>query len=124
MRLALLANGYDCGFSTCRPPASRLILDLFLHEWSSSSGPVRGRLVATFEAARRRFLAEAPLLVTPDADFPDDLPDATLLAVAIEGTAVHVSWIGGDQGVVAHGFRAIMSTTPRCPSALSTSIPR
>jgi len=112
VQLALLANGYECGFSTCWPPASSLILDLFVDEWSASSGPVRARLETAFSGARRRFIERSPSLITPDADFPDDLPAAVLLAVAIEGTAVHMSWISGDIAVLARGFRATASTTP------------
>lgn len=112
VQLALLANGYECGFSTCWPPASRLMLDLCIEEWSASSGPVRARLDAAFSSARRRFIERSPSLITPDADYPDDLPAAILLAVAIEGTAVHMSWIGGDIAVVARGFSATASTTP------------
>lgn len=112
VQLALLANGYECGFSTCWPPASSLILDLFVDEWLASSGFVRARLDAALSSARRRFIERASSLITPDADFPDDLPGAVLLAVAIEGTAVHMSWIGGDVAVLARGFRAIASTRP------------
>src|SRR5690606_2838784 len=31
-RVALLANGFECGFSACWPPASRRVLDLFREE--------------------------------------------------------------------------------------------
>jgi hypothetical protein len=110
--LALLANGYECGFSTCWPPASRLILDLFVGEWTASSGAVRDRLHASFEGARRGFIERAPSLVTPDADFPDDLPSAVLLAVAIEGTAVHIVWIGGDVAALVRGSELVRATTP------------
>ena len=112
VHLALLANGYQGSFSTCGPPASRLILDLFVDEWAGSSGPVRDRLRDAFERSRRRFAARAPSLVTPDTDFPDDLPAAVLLAVAIEGTAVHAAWIGGDVAILARGSSAASETTP------------
>ncbi|MBX3143498.1 MAG: hypothetical protein KF813_07070 [Trueperaceae bacterium] len=112
VRLALLANGFECGFSACWPPASRLILDLFVEEWSTTSGPLRARLDVAFEGARRRFIEQAPSLLTPDADFPDDRPSAVLLAVAIEGATVHMAWIGNDVAIVARSFRAITSTTP------------
>jgi hypothetical protein len=108
----VLANGYECGFSACWPPASRLVLDLFLEEWAASSGPVQKRLIDAFDRSRRRFVAEAPSLVTPEADFPDDLPSAVLLAVAIDGTTVHAAWIGGDIAILARGFRAVGRTTP------------
>jgi hypothetical protein len=110
--LAVLANGYECGFSTCWPPASRLILDLFLEAWATSSGPVPDRLHAAFDGARKRFADEAATLITQDADFPDDLPSATLLAVANEGTTVHAAWIGGDTAMLARGFRVVGETTP------------
>lgn len=112
VQLALLANGYECDFSTCWPPASSLILDLFVDEWSASSGSVRARLDAAFNRARRRFIERASSLIKPDPDFPDDAPAATLLAVAIEGPAVHMAWIGGDIALVARGFSATASTTP------------
>ena len=70
VQLALLANGYESGFSTCCPPASRLILDLFAAEWSATSGPVRARLDAAFDGARRRFIEQAAAFIMPDADFP------------------------------------------------------
>jgi hypothetical protein len=112
VQLTLLANGYDSGFSTCSPPVSRLVLDLFVDEWSVTSGPVRARLEAAFNVARRRFVEEASSLLTPDPYFPDELPAATLLAVAVEGATVHMAWVGGDVAVLARGFRAITSTTP------------
>lgn len=125
VQLALLANGYECGFSTCWPPASSLILDLFVDEWAESSGSVRARLDAAFNCARRRFIERASSLITPDADFPDDAPAATLLAVAIQGPAVHMSWIGGDIAVVARCFSATASTTPHTLSnGSSTSVQR
>jgi hypothetical protein len=112
VHLAVLANGYECGFSTCWPPASRLMLDLFVDEWTASSGSVGDRLRDAFERSRRRFEAQAPSLISPDADFPDDLPAAVLLAVAIEGTTVHAAWIGGDVGILARSFGAASETTP------------
>jgi hypothetical protein len=112
IRLALVANGYECGFSTCWPPASRLILDLFEEAWADSSRRAEERLIVAFEQARDRFSTRAPALVPPDADFPDDLPGAVLLAVAaVDGTA-HAAWIGGDIAVLARGFAAAFATTP------------
>jgi len=112
VQLAVLANGFECGFSTCWPPASRLILERFVEAWSTTSGPVRGRLEAAFDGARRRFIAQARALVTPASDFPDDPPSAVLLAVAIAGPRVHVVWIGGDLAVLARGAHPIAATTP------------
>jgi hypothetical protein len=112
VHLALLANGFECGFSTCWPPASRLALDLFVEDWAATSGLVEDRLADAFERCRRRFAAQAPSLVGPDAEFPDDLPGAVLLAVAIEGKRVHAAWIGGDIAILARGFHSAGATTP------------
>lgn len=87
VHLGLLANGYECGFSACWPPASRLILDEFEDAWAAASGSVEERLGAAFGQACDRFNAKAPALISQDADFPDDHPGAVLLAVAaIEDT--------------------------------------
>src|SRR5690606_16972357 len=112
IQLALAANGYECGFSTCWPPASRLILDLFEEAWAASRGSVEERLSVAFGQARERFNTQAPALVPQDTDFPDDLPDAVLLAIAtIEDTA-HAAWIGGDIALLARGFAAAAETMP------------
>jgi hypothetical protein len=112
VQIALIANGYECGFSTCWPSASRLILDLFTEAWRDSSGSIRDRLHTAFERARERFAVEAPALITPDADFPDELPAAVLLAVVVEAAAVHMAWIGGDVALVARGFETVAETSP------------
>lgn len=83
IHLALLANGYECGFSTCWPPASRLILDLFEEARQTSAGTVEQRLIAAFRVACAQFTRQSAGLITPDA-VPDDLPSASLLAVAVE----------------------------------------
>jgi len=88
------------------------MLDLFIAEWTESSGPSRDRLRDAFERSRRRFEAQAPLLTTSDSGFDDDVPRAVLLAVAIEDTAVHAGWIGGDVAVVARSFRVASATSP------------
>jgi hypothetical protein len=88
------------------------MLDIFLDEWAASSDSVPARLAAAFERSRQRFAAEAPALITDDADFPGDPPAAVLLAVASEGTAVHAAWIGGDVAIVTRGFRSVGETTP------------
>jgi hypothetical protein len=110
--LALLANGYECGFSTCWPPASRSMLDLFVDAWRSTSGSARERLLDAFALARDRFVDRAPALVAPDADFPDDLPCAVLMAVVLEGAAAHVAWVGGDVAIVARNADVVFETTP------------
>lgn len=110
--LALLANGSDCGFSAFWPPASRLVLDLFADAWRSTSGPMRDRLLGAFATARQHFAEQAPALVTPSADSPDELPCAVLLAVVTDGEMAHVAWIGGDVALVARDARLILQTTP------------
>lgn len=110
--LALLANGYECGFSACWPPASRLVLDLFVDAWAAASGPARGRLEVAFREACRLFVEQAPPLVAPDADFPDEMPSAILLAVVVEGRRVHVLWVGGDVAALVRGGRVVAETTP------------
>jgi hypothetical protein len=112
IQLALLANGFECGFSLCWPPASRLILDLFEEAWAASTGSIEERLSAAFGEAGNRFNEQAPALVPEDADFPDDLPRAVLLAVATDGKTAHALWIGGDTAVLARGFIATAETTP------------
>jgi hypothetical protein len=88
------------------------MLDLFEEAWTDSTGGVGERLAFAFEQARSRFNNQAPAIVPRDADFPDDLPAAVLLAVAaVDGTA-HVVWIGGDIAVLARGFVATAVTTP------------
>ncbi len=111
-QLALIANGYECGFSSCWPPASRLILDLFVAAWTATTGAVEDRLAAAFAQARARFLAAAPALAAADADFPDDVPGAVLLAVACHGTTMHAAWIGADTAVIVRGLAVIARTTP------------
>jgi hypothetical protein len=110
--LALLANGYDCGFATCWPPGSRLLLDAFEEAWAASSGGLAERLANAFERACARFVAEAPGLVPEDADFPDDRPTAILLAVATSERTAHALWIGGDVAVLARGCAVAAETTP------------
>ena len=112
VHLALLANGYESGFSTCWPPGSRLILDLFEDAWRDSTGEVAERLAVSFQRARATFVTEAPALITEEADFPDDAPAAALLAVAMEGSTAHAAWIGGDVAVLARGFESVAETTP------------
>lgn len=111
VHLALMANAFQCAFSTCWPTGSRLILDLFIEAWDAAAGPIRERLLTAFEQARERFAARAPTL-PPDPDFLDSPPAAVLLAVATDGAAVHMAWIGGDVAFVARGSRIIAETTP------------
>lgn len=111
-RLGLIANGFECGFSTCWPPASRLALDRFAEAWRSTGGAPRERLLAAFALARERFRAESPALLAEDADFPDDRPDATLLAAAIEGHMVHVAWLGGDRALLVRRGAIVATTRP------------
>jgi hypothetical protein len=110
--LALLANGYDGGFSTCWPAGSRLLLDVFEKEWAASSGSVAERLAGAFERTRARFLAEAPGLEPIHLDTWDGRPSATLLAVAASGHTAHALWIGGDIAVLARGSEVAAETTP------------
>lgn len=110
--LALLANGYESGFSTCWPVGSRRILDLFVEAWSSSSGTAQARLEMAFSVARRRFVEEHASIEARELDTFDDEPAAVLLAVAIEQSSVHMGWIGGDVAVVSREARVIASTTP------------
>jgi len=88
--LALLANGFDSGFSTCWPIGSRLVLDLFVDAWTSSSGSTPSRLATSLRRCREQFIAAVADLVG-DEQIDTDPPDATLLAVAIEGAKVHAT---------------------------------
>lgn len=112
LTLAALANGSGCGFSACWPPASRLILDLFVEAWRATSEPARERLLRAFAVARAQFEARAAALVLPDTAFPDELPIAVLLAVVTDGATAHMAWIGGDVAVVARNGAPIVATTP------------
>ena len=109
--LALLANGFDSGFSTCWPIGSRLVLDLFVDAWTSSSGSTSTRLATSVRRSRDHFVAAAPNLVG-DRHVDDDPPGAALLAVVVEGAKVHAAWIGGDQALLARGFETVGGTTP------------
>ena len=88
------------------------MLDLFEEAWADSSGRAEERLIIAFEQARDRFNTRAPALVPPDADFPDDLPGAVLLAVAAVEDTAHAAWIGGEIAVLARGFAVAFETTP------------
>lgn len=113
LRLALLANGYESGFSTCWPPASRWVLDRFATEWPRTTGAVATRLRETFAATRGAFRAIAPTLLAPDADFPDDTPDASLLVAAIDGTTIDLVWLGADRAfVIGRDDRLIATNEP------------
>ncbi len=111
-RVALLANGFECGFSACWPPASRRVLDLFREEWLACGGDAAERLGAAFERARRRFVRDARSLLAAEPDFPDDVPTAVLLGVAVAGDCAHAAWIGGDVAVLARAGRVVAATTP------------
>jgi hypothetical protein len=108
--LALLANGFDSGFSTCWPPGSRLVLDLFLDAWATSTGPTPKRLASAFLQCRDRFVAGVPALISDKDD--SDPPGGTLLAVAIDGATIHATWLGGDTALLARGFETVAKTTP------------
>jgi hypothetical protein len=122
LQLALLANGFECGFSACWPPASRKILDLYEAAWAATSGSPEIRLLAAFEQARTTFIREAPALLEANADFPDDKPSAVLLAVALEATRVHAAWIGGDLALVARNGTVAHATIPHT-LALTPGLP-
>gem|GEM_PF-1380101 len=109
--LALLANGFDSGFSTCWPTGSRLVLDLFVDAWTSSSGSTSSRLASSVGRSREQFVTAVPNLVG-DQNLDIDPPGATLLAVAVEGARIHAAWIGGDKALLARGFEAVGRTTP------------
>lgn len=113
-RLALLANGYESGFSTCWPPASRWVIDRFAAEWAhTKTGPNATRLRAAFAATRAAFRAVAPTLLAPDADFPEDTPDASLLVAAIDGTTIDIAWLGADRAlVIGRDDRLVASNEP------------
>ena len=51
-------------------------------------------------------------LVAPDADFPDDLPGAVLMAVVLEGSTAHVAWVSGDVAIIARDANVIFETIP------------
>lgn len=106
VRVALLANGFECGFSACWPPASRRMLDLLSEEWVTSD------LSVAFERARARFVEGARSLLGSEPEFPDDEPSAVLLAVAVSGESAHAAWIGGDVAVLVRDGRVVSSTTP------------
>lgn len=112
LTLAALANGYEDGFSTCWPPGSRLLLDLFVEAWLGAHGATRARLHRAFLAASDRFSAQVSGLVEAAAALPDELPGAVLLAVVIDGDTAHMNWIGGDIALVARGASATAETTP------------
>jgi serine/threonine protein phosphatase PrpC len=109
--LALLANGFDGSFSTCWPIGSRLVLDLFVDAWTSSSGSTSSRLSASVRRSREQFATAAPHLLG-DEHIEIGPPCATLLAVAVEGSRVHAAWIGGDEALLARGFEGVGRTTP------------
>ena len=109
--LALLANGFDGCFSTCWPIGSRLVLDLFVDAWTTSSGSTQSRLAASVRRSREQFATAVPHLVAEE-HIDIGPPCATLLAVAVEGARVHVTWIGGDEAWLARGFEAVGRTTP------------
>jgi len=64
--LALLANGFDGCFSTCWPIGSRLVLDLFVDAWTTSSGCTQSRLAASFRPSREQFATAVPHLVAEE----------------------------------------------------------
>ena len=109
--LALLANGFDSGFSTCWPTGSRLVLDIFVDAWTSSSGSTSSRLASSVGRSREQFVTAVPNLVGAQ-NIDIDPPGATLLAVAVEGARSHAAWIGGDKALLARGFEAVGRTTP------------
>lgn len=111
MQLVALANAFDSAFAVSFPDGSRRILDALDAAWTASSGSASERLRDSFDRACRRFIADAPGLLPPDPDVPD-IPRAVLLAIAVEGPAVHAAWIGGDGAVLVRGWRAIAQTTP------------
>ncbi len=108
MPVALLANGYEGGFSTCWPPASRLILDLFEEAWQTCAGTVEERLIAAFRVACAQFVQQSAGLVAP-AEY---VPGASLLAAAVDRGKTHVAWIGGGTAVIAGGLGVKVRTVP------------
>jgi hypothetical protein len=110
--LALVANGFECGFSVFWPPASRLILELFEQAWESTTGSTEQRLEQSFARACELFTQQARGLLAPDCDFPDDTPAATLLAVATAGRTAYARWIGGEVAVQARGGQVVSVTAP------------
>jgi hypothetical protein len=110
--LAVMANAIDGPFSTCWPAGSRLMLDLFVVAWTTSTGRVKDRLFAAFERSRERFVARACSLLSFEPDYIGDHPAATLLAAVIEGTEVHVAGIGRDVALVARGSGVLAASVP------------
>ena len=103
-KVIALANAFDCGFSVCWPPGSRLILDCFEQSWVRTSGILKERLSQAFDLARTRFVDEAGTLIPDDADFPAGPAAVTLLVAVCQGTKAHLVWIGGDRAIQSRGF--------------------
>lgn len=110
--LSLLANGFECGFSACWPPASRRMLDIFCDEWLALHDASQNRLEIAFERSRQRFVHDARSLLGDDPEFPDDSPAAVLLAVELDGDHARAAWIGGDIAVLTRAGSVVATTTP------------
>lgn len=110
--LLLMANAFDSGFSTCWPPGSRLVLDLFERSWAYSEGGLERRLSEAFQAAAHAFEKQVDSLIGPDPDVLGGTPGSVLAVAAIRRAHVTFAWVGGDAGAVVRDGRPIRATKP------------
>jgi len=117
--VVVLANGYSDGFSSYFADASRLVLDELARVLAPSRASLQQALDGAFIAARRRLLAETPRLMTehhlhagPGSDWPDEHPDAVLLALVSRGSETVAAWLGADELWHFRDGALLQATTP------------
>lgn len=104
VRIALIANAYEGGFSSCWPDGSNQLLNTFEFAWGRATGSVQTRLSSAFQATRESF----DLLGDTEDEF--GTPAGSLLAVACVAQSAFAVWIGCEVAFHTRAFEASRTT--------------
>lgn len=99
--LVVMANAYECGFSTCWPEGSRTVLDAIQRDVDPKRGPV--------DAVRAAFNAAVTSVGRMNTAVEDEFDDrgATVTAIGLTTDTAHVAWIGGQHAELHRDGRVV-----------------
>jgi hypothetical protein len=112
VKVVLMANASEGGFSSCWPAGSRLLLALFEAEWAGTCGEVAARLEEAFRGVAGRFAEAAPSLYPEGRPDDDDSPCGSLLVLVGTELGWQAAWIGGEVAVLVRRGEVVGATRP------------
>jgi serine/threonine protein phosphatase PrpC len=110
--LVVSANSGACGWSSGWSAGSRLLLDLFMDSWRSSTGTIDARFRDAFEATRRTFPSHVKAIVSDEMAGAEGGPHGMMTAIAIHDEQFRALWIGSDSALLIRNFSIAQKCTP------------